>query len=746
MTNISKGLDTRVFLLLPALSLILTNLAVFLDIPILRQVLAFLFLTFVPGFLILSILKLNKLGLTEKIVLSVGLSVAFSMLFGLALNGSLLAIGYTQPLSTASLLISFSTATIIMAVIAYIRNKGITLSLSNLKLTTKEKALLIVPALFPLLSIAGTHIMNLTDNNIILMVLLFLIPAYVIFISFSNRKVSEKVYPIAILLISISLLLMFPLRSNHIVMAESAGREFYYFLITLDNLHWRMFEPFILNSCLSVTLLPAIYQSFLEVNLENLENLFKLLYCFLFSISPLVIYILAKKYIGSFYAFLASFFFMSQSVFLWTAGEARVNMAILFCALAVMALFHDKISDVNKKILFIIFVFCAIVSHYAAGYIFFFILLAAWIIMQVLPRLMSRSKKQPTASESQPGEGSLPHTTVVSKKPTYYLRKNITALTVALVFSMIFLWYSQVTRFAFTAGVGFIKSTILSLEELFTWESRHFTAPGLFGQTMPQAVITHRIEFIITWATFALIAIGVISMVFRHKEMVFIPGQEHLKSEFLKTKIEVEYLAMAIVGSLLLVAMVALPFISTAYEYHRLYLLVLTILSPCLVIGGISLAKYIKLPASLVILVVLVPWFICVTGLLDQTAGIPRTITLNSVETSLNSGALISEQESCASKWLGEYADRGRKIHIHNHVWSQWVECQGKFSIYQFAFFGREGYQEGDDAHYIYLRDRDITTLGVTGTDREFLMAEHPGVLAGSSKIYTNGGPEVLYK
>ena len=245
--------------------IVLTNIATLLGIPVLRQISGFIFLTFIPGFLLLSILKLNKLGLVEKIVLSVGLSIAFVMLFGLAVNGLLLAIGYTKPLSTISLLISFSTAAIILAVIVYIRNKAITFSFSNFKLTTREKAFLIVPALFPLLSIVGMRIMNLTDNNVILMVLLFMIPAYVIFISFSNRKVSEKVYPAAIFLIGISLLLMYSLRSNHIIGADTHV-EYFIFQTILDNLRWSQLGFGILDACPSISLLPAIYQTFFNLN------------------------------------------------------------------------------------------------------------------------------------------------------------------------------------------------------------------------------------------------------------------------------------------------------------------------------------------------------------------------------------------------------------------------------------------------------------------------------------------------
>jgi len=739
-----RTVNAKGFLLCLAALLIATNLAVSLDIPILRQIFGFIFLTFIPGFLFLSILKLNRLGLVEKIVLSVGLSVAFSMFFGLALNSLLHAVGYAKPLSTASLLISFSTATIILAVIAYIRNRELTFSLSNLRLTTKEKLLLIVPSLFPLLSIVGTRIMNQTDNNVILIVLYILIPAYVVFVAIANRRIPEKTYPIVIFLIGISLLLMFPLRSNHIVQAENAGMEFYYFWQTWDNLHWRMFEPTVVNSCLSVTLLPAVYQSFLDM---NPENLFKLLYCFLFSISPLVIYILAKKYVGSFYAFLASFFFMSQMVFLKTAGEARVVMAILFVALAVMALSHNEINRFNKKILILIFGGCIIVSHYAGGYIFFFIItLATWIAMPVLVRLMARSKERSTSSESQLAEASLPHTTVVSKRSPFHLEQNITISTVSTFFLMLFIWFAQITGSPFIAGVVTIKQTILSMQEFFGWGARFHTTQALVGLTMAEASIAHRIEFIITWATFALIAIGVISVAYRYKEMVLIPWHDHPKSEFLKTKIEVEYLAMALVCSLLLVVMVVIPFLSIVYEYQRMYMLVLAVLSPFFVIGGIILAKYIKLHPSLVILVILVPWFISVTGLLDQVSGIPRSIILNPVETSLDSRALIQEQESCALKWLDNYADRKKKIHIYPHCVFA-TQSQGRFSTYQVMFFGEQyQYREGKDSHYIYLSGSDVPVLNRIGGDRKFLVVEYPSVLVGSGKIYANGHSEVLYK
>ena len=65
--------------------LLLTDLATLLNIPFLRRTIGFFFLAFLPGLLIIRILKLNKVGFAEKFVLSVGLSTSFLMFFGFAM-------------------------------------------------------------------------------------------------------------------------------------------------------------------------------------------------------------------------------------------------------------------------------------------------------------------------------------------------------------------------------------------------------------------------------------------------------------------------------------------------------------------------------------------------------------------------------------------------------------------------------------------------------------------------------------
>ena len=720
------------------IALLITDLAILLNIPFLRQILGFLFLTFLPGLLILEILKLNKIDSTEKVVLSVGLSISFLMFFGLLINNLSLDFGYERPLSTISLLILFNLAFITLAIIGYTVNKDPLLSLSNFNLRVSEKAFLIVPISFPALSIFGMNLMNTTDNNIILMLLLFLIPIYVIFVCVFNHKFPNRIYPVVIFLISISLILLVPLRSNHIIGVDT-HQEYYYFQTTLSNLYWNTFGHSTLDACLAISLLPTIYQSILNI---PSEFLYKILPSLIYSVSPLVIYVISKKYVEESYAFLASCFFMFQSVFLMTEAHGRANIAMFFFALAMLALFNDKIDPLKKRFLFIVFMASCMVSHYSTTYIFFFVMAGTFIGTEAL-----------------------------SKKYTF--KKFISLTLVILFFAMIFFWYSQVTEAAFDAGVGFIERTLKELNNFFIVESRGGSAQALLGGGIMEKGIPHKIEFVWTWLTFVFIGIGVATLIRRYKEMSF-PELGFKKPDFLKTKFEVGYFVVTLACVGLLAMVITVPFIAKGYGLSRMYPFAITILSVFFVIGGLMIAKYSnkvfavfrrnnpfrkniderrasQLRAYLIILLVLIPYFFCVTGVSYQMFGVPRAITLNS-EGRQYDKMYVHDQESYGAKWMKEYGEDETRIYtdyygnvrlmsqgnIHESLISTWgltqkIKCKGG---------------------YIYLRYYGVVNGKLIGPGPELFgksgaryvllnLPDYSYQFVERSKIYNSGGSEI---
>ena len=697
--------NTRKLLIALLSFIFIINLAIFLDIPFLRQFLGFLFLTILPGLLILQIIRLNEIGSTEKFVLSVGLSISFLMFFGLLINNLSLSLGYETPLATIPLLISFNLAFIVLAIIGYKINKTSILSLPDINLSTSEKAFLIVPILFPALSIFGMHLMNTTDNNIILMFLLFLIPIYVASVCFCNHKFPKRLYPVVIFLIGISLLLLMSLRSNHIIGVD-IHQEYYFFRTTLNNLRWSAFGHSTLDACLAISLLPTIYQTILNI---APESLFKIFYSLLFSILPLIVYILSKKYIGELYGFSASCFFMFQQYFLFAEFYPRTLTAVLFFALAMLVLFNDKIDPLKKRILFIVFMASCMVSHYATTYIFFFIMLGAFVGVEIL-----------------------------SKK--YSIKKVVSLTIVVLFFAFIFFWYSQVTETAFNAGVGFIENTLSNLNRFFIEESREAcTVEVILGKDIMQRGIPQKIEFVFTWLTFIFIGIGLTTLIRRYKEMLF-PELNFKKSDFLKEKFEATYFMIALGCAGVLAAMVALPFISTGYGITRLYAVTTIILSLFFVIGGITVSRHLRVRAWLIILLVLIPYFLCVNGVTYQMFGVPRAIVLNS-EGGQYDMYYMHDQECHSAMWLKEYGEENAKMYA-DFYGSRRLLSQGKIwsSLYHFHWLSYPDVVDG----YIYLRYSNILNGELIGRhSKVYNITDYQDLFLKENKIYSNGGSEV---
>ena len=712
--TIAKNLGNN-FLLFFALLLISADTAILLDIPFIRQIIGFLFLTLLPGLLILQILSVNKLEFTEKFVLSVGLSISFLMIFGLLINNLSLGLGYETPLSTIPLLVSFNVIYVILAIIGYRVNKKPVFSLPNLNLSNSEKAFLTVPIFFPVLCIFGMHVMNTTDNNSILMFFLFLIPIYVAFVCFFNHKFPKRLYPVVIFLISISLLLLYSLRSNHIIGSDT-HRAFFIFQTILDNHHWSQLGFSTLDSCLSISLLPSVYQIFLNI---NQEFLFKILFSLICSILPLVVYLISKKYIGSFYAFLASVFFMSQILFQWTPSGARTSTATLFFALAIMVLFNERISEFNKRALFIIFAASIIVSHYGTTYIAFFVLLLTWIGMQIVSTLIF--------VRSNAG------TTNLKPSPTWF-KGSITLTPVVLFFVLLFFWHSQVISGSFNTGVRFLQQTVMNLkEEFFFPESRAYVVESALGGTLPYIGVAQKIEFVFSWLTILFIVFGILTTIIRFKEMVHIPGFGHIKSNLLVKKFEMDFFLLSILCFALVVATVILPYVALYYGSARTYFQMMVPLSAFFVIGGMTVAKYLKLRPHLLILIVLIPYFLCTTGAMCQVFGFPRAITLNS-EGPLYTDMYVHDQESCAAKWIKDYGEEEERIYAQGFS-REILVSQAKIPGYVTGSRISEfKVSKGLDG-YIYLRYMDIVDGG--------LVSKYPRVFAEKGKIYATSRSEI---
>ena len=697
---LKKYLKNKFTIIIPLL--FLTDITILLDIPILRQVLGFLCFTLIPGFLIVHVLRLDELKTIEKFVLSVGLGVAFLMFTGLFINNVYHAFGYKTPLSTYSLMISFSIILFLLIFFAYKRNENnYAIPKLNLKNFT-GKNMFLIPLTFPFFSIFGTYLMKTTNNNIAIIFTLLLISIYVILITILNKRVSSQVYPVAIWAISISLLFMYALRYNYLPAGSDVIIEYRTSLVSLKNLYWSISSVrTAVNSCLSIGILPTIYQSLLNI---GLFNVYKIIFMILASFIPLNLYILFNKYINNISAFLSSLFFAFQYGFMYYITNIRTSIAILFFSFSLMILF-SKINEIKKRILFIIFIVSVIVSHYSTTYITF-IVISSLFLMTIVTKNIKKIE----------------------------IKRGVTATMLILFFVLIFFWNSQVTVAPFTAGLKFFEETFRTMSEIFIIESREVGLQRAMGKGIQG--IPETINLIVYYISFIFVGIGSIYSLIRYKN-----------SEF-----DVEYLLLMFISLIILSLLILIPYVAAGYGITRTYQQMLVILAPTFVIGGnILIFKFLKSQYVMhIILGVLIAILITNVGGVYQIFGEPHSVIFNSKGYQYEI-SYIHEESAIAGNWLKDNMVKRAKIcaDVATGGSRGKLALQGIYASKVFFKHNKTYFEERLCDHaYIFLSYQNVVNKEVVvnfwkseGWKRN--IKEYLYLLNGKSKIYDNGGSEV---
>lgn len=698
-----KNLDVKQYFTVLIAIVILTDIMILLNVPLLRQILGFLCFTIIPGILIIHILKLDKIEFLKKFVLSIGLSITFLMFAGLFVNSFYPII--SKPLSLPPVFISFNILLMVLAFIAYKRNKDNfdTKDVFNFKIDLKDKLTspLIFSLLFPFMAIFGTYLMNTQENNIILLAMLFLIPAYVVVVVYWRDRIHEATYPVAIWMIGMALLLMVGLRSNNLA-SGVCNAEYYFFQATLNSSHWdnslitKILSDY--NACLSVTILPAIYQIFLEM---QEVYIFKLIFNLLGSIVPLTTYVIFRKYMHAHHAFISSIFFMAQYPFISMLGWLgfRQLIALLFFVLAMLIFFDDKINVLIKKILFLIFVVSLIISHYTTAFIFFIILFLYWSIINLKN---------------------------VTSKFIGIKSKNITAVTVILFFVLIFFWYGQITSAPITNVALFIKNNLANLVHLSMEGLEHEETVIPIGEKH----ITDIMNFLVHYISFAFISIGVFSLIKNHRNF------------------EKEYLLMTFISFSILVLLTGASIFIVGYGASRLYQQLLVFTAPAFVIGGETISKFIsrfnsKLNMNLMIVViVLIAQFFSATYMIYQIYGVPYSEFLNS-NGIRHDMYYVYDADVAGAEWIHEN-NVGRPYMGKPFVWG---DKTGAFIYYRFDIQSTQIFNPEFEITRAYIYMRTVNTIGGTiytyHEAGESLSNYTTNLFVERDKIYSNDGSEI---
>jgi len=647
-------------------------------IPVLTQIAGFTVISFIPGLLLLRILRIHHTGWIECIGYSLGLSLALVMFILATINIALPMIGFQQPLALWPVTITLSILTILLAVWAYIRDRDYVNEVKPGRGDKISLPAILLLILLPIMTILAVELIDAFSNNLLLIFCLFYIAAIVILAAF-NKFIIPSLYPLAIYVIALCLLYQTTLMSPYLVGSDIYTEYHFYQLATAAG-YWDYTIASAVNSCLSITILAPVYS--LLLNIGGVW-VFKAIYPIIFALVPVILYHVFSQQIGRRKAFLAVFFFMAVPTFsLEMIALCRQQVAELFLALLIMLLVTQRLRTRQKIIICIIFAASIVVSHYAIDFIgfiymglflpFIYILQSRWF-RAIWSRLCSKSGGlPPTGKQVYPAAlWIIVGAFFLTGLAWYILVASGVNLDV-----LSWLWNSQTGTLA--SGISTIPTGQAS--GFFDFATRDVLIRTALGLDFFQATTQGQIFRILQLTTQLLLILGMLRLIFKPKGLNF----------------SVEYLSLCATSCLLLAACIFMPGFADLLNTTRMYHITLITLAPFCILGGevIWLAvtaawrklKYAKLATcnstgiddrrypAFITLTVLIPYFLLTSGLVyeitrqDITDSIdtPYSIALSSYRLDLS--GVFCRQDGLAANWLSQHSDDNTTLATDQHT------------------------------------------------------------------------------
>jgi len=673
-------------------------IAVMFKVQILRQVLGLLFLTLIPGLLVLRLLRL-KLGMTEMLVFAVGFSIAIMMGVGLSLDLIGPLIGIVRPLELFPTMLTVNVMIFLLGLALW---KDHFLGAFH-GVSKKSLVLWSVLCAIVLLSIIGTLLASTPpyNNNRGPLIMLVSIAVLILFAAFSKGLASSRSYPLILLVVSVALLFHVSFFCNYIH-GRDIFEEYHVFSVTSANSYWNLALPGKLFGMLSVTILPTMFSSIMGI---DGVWLLKIVYPLIFSLVPLCLYQLYRSQVGTReIAFFSVFFFVSNLIFFTEMLElARQMVGEFFYVLLFLTIFDKNVQGSAKWISFAIFGFGLVVSHYAMSYIFLAFAFGMWLFSALRRR-----------------------------------KGSITLPMIVLFSVMAFVWYVYVSSGASFEGLVSMGSHIgdTFASDFLNLGSRGgfvLEATGLGGGL---GTFWHGIGRYFYYLTEVFLLIGFFSSIMKNKLSFF----------------KEDYNAMAFLNMLLVGTCIVVPNFAESFNMTRFYHVALFILAPFCILGWVNLFGFLtrkrvreKCLIALMVLLLLVPFFLFQTGVIYETAkeeswSLPLSAYRFSTFKLHWDMGILAESEVFGASWLSEY--RGLKATTYADVRSRSIFWYCNFSDLNWLTLG----DSVNSSSYVYLRSFNVEAGIVFISDvpqGSFNVTQIEPSLNTTSLIYSSGSSEI---
>lgn len=491
-----------------------------------------------------------------------------------------------------------------------------------------------------ILGIISPSFLRSYGDNILVITLLISVILYVVFLLWFKPG-SSNIYPLALFVISLSILICFNARSNHLF-GNDIHLEYYEFRLTDRSGNW--IPDSLYSSCLSITILPTILSS---VSGLDGEFIFKFVYLFVLSLVPVVLYQIYRKWIGDAVSFSMALFFIASTIyFLQMPSLTRQIVATLLFVLAIGLLMKSEpLKSKADKALFVVLSFGIITAHYSTGMIFIGVLFL-FICYSYLSRLIGNSRKKT-------------------------LKKSISRVPLPLFLvdaGLGLIWYGVICKIPLEYATNSIITTLNQLSDFWVLGSRPTYALQLIG-LVPRQGLPDIIGFLIGNVIRGTILLGLLAFWL-------------LKGSWKDFRIDNDYAAIGTVAIGIVGSFIILPYIANAYNVDRLYLTFLIFQLPFIAVGGYLLSLPIQKLGlrkekafTLIMTILIASQLFYSIGLLHQATGYQSFTVLNTFQDAAKFGALspdcryyVFDQDVAATLWLVKYQGDQTPGIVADHV------------------------------------------------------------------------------
>jgi uncharacterized membrane protein len=675
---------------------------VFFEVPVAREVIGFVYLTFIPGFICVKLLRLDELGTVVSLVFSVGFGIALLMFVGLFVNIFFQLLNIPEPLSPMNLLIVLNSFILLGGAATYLKSENS--AFSKLKALSLPPLTSLLFLFLPVLSIAGAMLVNIYATNLVLLFVIFSIALLFSVAVLSKRFLPIKFYPLAVIMIAVAILFHSSLISYNIVtFGSDIPGEFLTFGITKNSGYWSTANPFSgdigfgrYNAMLSVTILPTVYS-----NLLNMDPtwIFKIITPLLFSFVPVILYYVWREQMGSKVALFSAFLFMAQGTFYTEMlGLQRQMIAEFFLALLLLLVFSKKLKPSIRTVCFVFFGAALVVSHYALAELFLLFMFTSVLAFIILKRRNS----------------------------------NLTVPMLVLFSIIMFGWYIYTSSGAtFDSFVTFLTYLSEQFGGFLSASSRGNTVMLGLGIGTSSPTIWNTFSRTLAYITEILVIIGFIGFTRQR-----IKNRRFADDYFIFTGVALSFLF----------ALVVIPGLANSFNMTRFYHVLLFLLAPICILGGQTLVRIVSkqkkaVITSLFLLAILIPYFLFQTSFVYEITGTDNwSISLSSNRMSplrlYYDLGYIDTYSLFGAQWLGGH------VNLTSSIYSDDLSIITSLRIYGLIYRTEElsNMTKIEKGGVIYLNTLNVVYGEILGFTQAWNYTDLSPIFDDSNLIYSNGG------